>query len=135
MLAMTNNNYIHDYSLSKLQRLAGGEDDFIIEMLQIYLENADKDISGLKESCINNNRERTAALAHKLIPSSEYLQLNRLVVTLKAIEATAKNFRDHKVLTRLVEQALNAYRQIRPLIISDLNKLKLDKIFNQTTTD
>ena len=131
---MDDNSYIGDYSLSNLQRLADGNIDFTIEMLQIYLENADKDFSGLKESCRDNDLELTGALAHKLIPANQYLHLISLVIILKDIEINAKMSQDSKALTQLVEQAVNAYSRVRPIIISDLNKLKLDKIFNQTIT-
>jgi HPt (histidine-containing phosphotransfer) domain-containing protein len=126
---MEDNSFIEGYSLNKLQRLAEGDANLIIEMLQIYLQNADKDISGLRTSCLNNNRKLTGALAHKLIPACDYLQLDRLVVALKAIEITAKKVQDHQALIQLVEQATNAYSQVRPLIVSDLQKLKRDKIF------
>lgn len=121
------NSPIEDYSLDKLQRLSGGNINFTIEMLQIYLQNADNDISELKASCAYNNWERTSTLAHKLIPACNYLQLNKLVRPLKDIEIKAKKVQDPNSLIQLVQQACDAYTKVRPLIISDLHKLKKDK--------
>jgi len=122
------NSYFRDYSLNKLQGLAEGNINFTIEMLQIFLQNADKDISELKASCLYNNWERVGTLAHKLIPACEYLQLDKLARFLKDIEINSNNVQDRIKLVQLVDHACDTYSQIRPMIIIDLHKLKKDKV-------
>lgn len=125
------NNNPENYNLSKLVKLSRGNIHFTIEMLQIYLQNADKDISELKASCVVSNWDRAGCMAHKLIPACSYLQLNKLVRHLKDIETNAKKNQDPDTLVKQVKQVCTAYNQVRPLIISELNKLKKDKLLRK----
>ena len=117
-------NNSSEYNLRRLHQLGGGNTSFIVEMLHMYLENADRDVEHIRAACIEHNWQRVGLLAHKLIAGSRYLKIDNLVEHLRDLEISCSNPQDHNKLNRLVVQTCDTYQQARTSIAADLRRLE-----------
>lgn len=114
----------NSYDLSGLHQLTGGDAQQMIELLQVFLSSADQDLVKIAEASDVNDWDRVAAVAHKLIPSCGYLQLNDLVDLLKEFEGKVIQNQSAVVIKHLIDQVQLDYIEIKSGINEDIRKLK-----------
>jgi len=95
---------INDIKFDLLIKLAGGDDDFIREMLSLFLEKAPSSLEILNTSIKNNDLASVANQAHKLKSSIQIIADNELHLLIKKIEEDANKNGSKSELTKNIGQ-------------------------------
>ena len=86
------------FNINNLQQLANGDESFIREMLQMFIETTREGIEAIREAQEEKNWDAVADQAHKIMAPCRHLEAMQLLAYLKEIEQKA---RTKKALTRL----------------------------------
>ena len=87
------------------------DNEYVSDILTIFLGNTPKELYELKRACISNKFDAVYKMAHKLKGSTGLLQANLLLNVLIKIEETAKAEKDDG-LAKLAELANEEYKKI-----------------------
>ena len=79
------------YNLTYLEEVAMGSKEFIIEMVDRFLEQTDESLELLRQSFDSGNLEDVRRLAHKLKPTFVIVGIQRIYDSLKTIEEIAED--------------------------------------------
>jgi CheY-like chemotaxis protein/HPt (histidine-containing phosphotransfer) domain-containing protein len=111
--------------LTNLASLSNGDESFVIHMLDIFLDNSEKDLHAL-ENCKDDDFSRIQALAHKMKPPCRHLGLEMTVNTLKEIEEAAA-LEDSGTIDILIDRLAQEFQTIHPAIEKELRNLRKGK--------
>ena len=112
------------FDLSDLYLLAEHNTEYSIQLLELFLSNAEKGLKQLQIACELHNWNQASAIAHKLIPGCNQLHISQLVAILQQIEAQTSNKPDALSLKALSNQAMYSFYQVKKMIGAELGKLK-----------
>lgn len=79
------------YDLVNLEEISGGSDDFIVEMIKLFIEQAKSTISGLNSAFDQKDFTEIKNLAHQIKPSIDNLKIEILRPIIRQIEDLAEN--------------------------------------------
>jgi hypothetical protein len=103
--------------LSFLQEVAEGNDDFVVKMIQGFLEHTPDSLEKLTQHAENKQWERVRAVAHKIKPSIDFMGLNSLKEDIRLIEEYSHDQENPaeimKLTERLKEVCEEAMKQLR----------------------
>lgn len=112
---------MEELKLDYLKELGGGDNDFIIEMLQTYIDETGKDMHALQSSLNEGNLKRIGFLAHRCKAAFRILGLekmfqdaNDLEQNVKAENASASTFEEP--VNALIEGIKNSLVQAESCI-------------------
>ncbi len=74
------------YDLSELKAMAKNDKDFLVSMLDTFIENLEEGIANMKNGAEKEDWKLVGEIAHKLVPSFEHLQVTPVVKSLKFLE-------------------------------------------------
>lgn len=91
-----------------------GEPDLIVELIDLYLDDAPKQLSAMKDSISRADRIALQRAAHTLKGSSANLGVNRIAALCREIEQTdfGASFRAARDLTNRLERAFARVRAV-----------------------
>jgi len=98
------------YSLEKIEELSGGDEEFTLSIVGVFLEEIPQDLSILKEAIHNQDFESIYQHAHKIKPNVDLLGMEEVRQQVLAIEKQGRNEKDINVINDLfppVEKAIN----------------------------
>lgn len=93
-----------EVDLRNLIRIAGGDMQFVKEMIAQFELSAEKGLKTMREALENYDPEKLSDAAHSIVPASRHLGLTELVSLLKEIEEGTENKETDK-LRKLVDRA------------------------------
>ena len=79
------------YSLAKLNKIANGNAQFIDKMIQLFIDTTPADIENIRNHFKMGKYEEVSQIAHKLIPSIDYICTKPLDEEIRKIEAIEKD--------------------------------------------
>lgn len=109
------------YDLSLLEELDG--DEYLLEMLQILLQEVPKDIKEMKDAAVAGRGDVICTKAHKLKSSAAIIQAEHLAQLLGDIEAFGKTEPAGKELNQMIDTAIDLFSQIESGLKMDAAKL------------
>jgi len=77
-------------NLDYLNQLSAGDNDFISEMLQTYIDETSKDVADLNQALQENDIKRLGFLAHRVKSAFKMLGLEALAGITQRVEHNAK---------------------------------------------
>lgn len=77
------------YSLDKVNELAGGDQEFIVILVQTFLEEIPPDVDSMLQAVQENNPKMAYQYAHKMKPNLQLFDID-LLAEIKSIEAWSK---------------------------------------------
>ena len=77
------------YNLDEVKEMAGGDDDFMLVVVQTFLEEIPPDVAAMNEAISNDNPSLAYQYAHKMKPNLQLFGLN-LMDQILTIEAWSK---------------------------------------------
>ena len=77
--------------LSYLEDIAGGSNEFIIEMIDMFLEQTPGYCLQIKQSIIEKDWKKVSDLAHKVKPTLAFMGSNAAKETMAGIEMDSRN--------------------------------------------
>lgn len=92
----------YSYDLSELIQLSHGSNDFVVNMLEIFVKSATEIMTQLKSASIVGNWEKVSELSHKAIPSFHFMGLKNFSEKLRFIEQNATKIKEHTRIHELI---------------------------------
>ena len=106
------------YDLKQLKKLADGDDDFVKEMIELFVENAPINLDEIKASLDNKDYNSIGYLAHKIKPSLDLMGLSNLKKDIIKLEELSQYGEDYDKISKIIVN-LDSYCKV---VISDLKK-------------
>jgi PAS domain S-box-containing protein len=92
------------YSLHKLQAMSRGNDDFVKKLTELFKEETPKSITLLNEYLNSKDYERIKAIAHKIKPSINMMEMNSIKNEIQLIEDYAGELVNLEQLPELINK-------------------------------
>ncbi|MBA2612740.1 MAG: Hpt domain-containing protein [Bacteroidetes bacterium] len=92
----------HSYNLTELIQVSNGSNDFVANMIEIFIKSSSEIITRIKVALENGDWKQISALAHKAIPSFHFIGLKLFAEKLKFIELNALNKKDQKRMAEMI---------------------------------
>jgi len=83
------------YDLKQVQEMAGGDEEFVKEIVKAFLEELPPDIEYMREAVENNNPELAYSYAHKMKPNLQIFGLD-LLANIKNLESWSKEVKNRE---------------------------------------
>jgi HPt (histidine-containing phosphotransfer) domain-containing protein len=109
---------------SQLRALTGEDNDFMVEILQLIIEQSPVVVDEMFESYERGDLPSLGATAHKYKSSINILGNPELSALVKEIEQTAVDQRETTVLTTLLYRFQNICRDLLEQLTSEIDELK-----------
>lgn len=88
---------------SYIEEISGGDEDFIKEMISLFLHSAPEAIKDMKDALENRNAVKLGQVAHKMKPSAIYMGNKELETLLKDLQNLKENHTISEATTKKVE--------------------------------
>lgn len=111
-----------DIDLSYLEEIANGNTDFIVEMIDLFLQQAPESLEGISDRISKKEWLMAGNLAHKLKPTFAMIGVLAGSKLAERIEKSARGGYDLDQMAELVEEL----RSVSDLAMSKLAKRRLD---------
>jgi len=119
----TKSNSIDYDVIESLKELIDDDDpDFVVELLQEYLENADMNIRIIREATAANDAEKLASTAHTLKGASGNVGAVKMASLSKQLEEFGKNDNAQQAVN-IVEELQNEFSTVREELQTEINSL------------
>ncbi|QDK81321.1 PAS domain S-box protein [Spirosoma sp. KCTC 42546] len=92
------------YDLSKLKRLARGDESFITKMINLFVGYGPESVNEIKEAYAIGDFEKISKTAHRMKPSLDNLGIISLTETIRTIEAKADVYGASEQLEQLIDK-------------------------------
>ena len=109
------------YDLSQLEALAGGSEEFILEMVSTFLEHAPEQVQEVKEAFDIADYKTVGSVAHKIKPSLDLMGIESLTSDIRLIEQYGKNEENLDQLPQLVDKLLTVSEEVFQEMKNDYN--------------
>lgn len=83
---------IKNYSLTSVEEMAGGDEDFIKVVVQTFVEEIPPDLEGMNQAIVEGNPSQAYQYAHKMKPNLQMFGLD-LMPQIRIIEEWSKSGR------------------------------------------
>jgi len=88
---LESNSPANKLDLSYLEDIAGGSNDFIIEMIDMFLDQTPGYFNDIKQGIINKDWKKVSDIAHKVKPTLAFMGSNAAKETMAGIEMNSRN--------------------------------------------
>ncbi len=109
------------YDLSFLKKISGGDERFIIEMVNTFKEMIPDFIVNVQKYSNQKNYKALSREAHKFIPGVSFLGMQELEKDLQFIEEYAKKEENLEQLPELVERAVCQINEVIEVFNKEFN--------------
>ena len=103
--------------LSYLEDIAGGSNDFIIEMIDMFLEQTPGYFNDIRQGILDKDWKKVSDIAHKVKPTLAFMGSNSAKETMAGIEMDSRNLVNLDTIgatfDALHAHSLNLFAQLR----------------------
>lgn len=110
--------------LQNLYHLAGGDEDFVLQMLQTFIGSTSAGLDEMKAAMQAGERRRVADIAHKLMPPCRHLGAVNLHNLLREIEKNCTGSGNEDKLEELIDKTAREYNEVSALLNEHIDKIK-----------
>ena len=75
------------YDLTSLEKFAGGNIDFITNMIELFITSAPEDLKTMEIALEKKDYSSISSIAHRIKPSINYMCIDRLFEDIRSVEA------------------------------------------------
>ena len=111
-------------NLSYLEEIGMGDDDLLVEMIEMFLKNTPETLKSLREYNNEQNWNKLSAEAHKFKPNLSYVGLDEARDIILTIEQTAKTEDNPDGFIGEIEQVEEICQQAYKELEQQLQELK-----------
>jgi signal transduction histidine kinase/CheY-like chemotaxis protein/HPt (histidine-containing phosphotransfer) domain-containing protein len=110
-------------NLQNLVHIAGGDAQFMKQMLVTFLETTTRGLQEMNEAVQTGQWNTVAELSHKLLPPSRHIGAATLSLLLRKIEDGIKSNSDTGLITALIKESFTEFEAIRDLVNEQIAKI------------
>jgi CheY-like chemotaxis protein/HPt (histidine-containing phosphotransfer) domain-containing protein len=118
------NSLVNTLDLSGLIDISAGDDSFIINLLEVYLETSADGFNKIKIAIKEKDKQEIREQAHKISSPNKYIGAEHLYELLKELESKALNDASWKSLTDLNKVIMSEFEEVKKQVIDKLSQLK-----------
>ncbi len=107
--------------LENLRVIAGGDEDFINDMISLFVTQTGDSVKNLKASLAEPDWDKIGKIAHKIVPTFQYMGMPKVSEELRRIEELARAEKNLKELSELIERIEKFYQ----LAVAELKNFEL----------
>ncbi len=111
------------YSLTKLELISGGDEEFITEIKKVFAEEVLSSLHKLKIATANKDYNSIKQIAHSIKPSIDSLSIESLYDEIRLLESLANKKEDMEAILLLAEKVDTILREV----IEDMEKTTILK--------
>lgn len=111
-------------NLQNLYHLAGGDEDFVLQMLQTFIGTTATGLAEMKASLLAGERQKAGDIAHKLMPPCRHLGAVNLHILLREIEKNCTSNDNDDQFEELIDKTALEYKEISTLLNEHIEKIK-----------
>lgn len=100
------------YNLSNLEEISGGSEDFLRQMIILFLDQAESSCTGLAKAVDENNIAQIKNLAHQLKPSVDNFRVDELSQLIRKVEDLAENNPGSPELPEKISQSISLLKAV-----------------------
>ncbi|WP_339924703.1 Hpt domain-containing protein [uncultured Cyclobacterium sp.] len=78
------------YNLENLEEISGGSNEFVIEMIKLFISQSENTIPGFEQAMENKNYKVIRDLAHQIKPSIDNIKITSLMPIIREVEHLAE---------------------------------------------
>ena len=109
-------------NLSYLKRISEGNDNFVIEMIEMFLNKTPIALEQMNQCFLKQNWKELRNIIHRIKPSFAYVGMQEIQTKLTSIESWNDEMEDKKIVGALMREietgSRNAFDQLREELIS-----------------
>ena len=109
--------------LQNLVHIAGGDEQFMKQMLITFLDTTTKGLQEMNEAVSSDQWDTVAELAHKMLPPSRHIGASDLSIFLRKIEDSVKNNAETGSIVSLAKETSREFEVIRDLLNEQIAKI------------
>ncbi len=94
------------YDIKKLMGVGGGNNDFVMQMLKLFVKNTPESAQKIKEAYQSGDYETVKYLAHLIRPSLHNMSVNSIKNDVLKIESLAEKAEKNPALETLIEKLI-----------------------------
>ncbi|GAB3958432.1 PAS domain-containing protein [Spirosoma harenae] len=113
------------FDLSELRSIAQGEEEFVWEMVNLFIEMVPAGIKEMKAAYEANDFKKVSQLAHRLHPSVATLGINSLADVLVDIDKNAETYQTSQRLEELITRLDEVIKEVVDQLITNGSTNKL----------
>lgn len=106
------------YSLDRLNKMAEGDQNFVISVITVFLEEIPEDLEHLENAIAKRNFDQVYKMAHKIKPNIELLGMEQTKATALEIEILGKS--DDNLV--VIEEKFPLLKKDIEQVIAELHK-------------
>ncbi|MBN1417005.1 MAG: response regulator [Bacteroidales bacterium] len=110
--------------LHNLYHIAGGDEQFVKQMLVTFIETTEKGLNDMNEAVITGKWESVAGLAHKISPPCRHIGAVNLYGYLRRIEENIRDNGDINAVETLTGKSVSEFNTVKELLISRIATIK-----------
>lgn len=107
------------YSLEGLKTMAGGDQSFVRDMVETFIQSSSKNLGEMQDALDLKSNSRLKELAHSMTPSCRHLGMTQAVDILKRIVEIGTQAEGHEELNELFHRLYELFQKILPLMSRD----------------
>ena len=100
------------YSINELKEMAGGDEVFIEQTLNIFFENSENAVRNFRKLLKEKNWKEIGELAHKLLPSFRHLEINSVITRLIELKVKTLIDMDYSGVNKLVSETISEIENV-----------------------
>ena len=110
-------------NLQNLYHLAGGDEDFVLQMLRTFISTTSTGLVEMKAALLAGERLKVADIAHKLMPPCRHLGAVKLHLLLREIEKDSTGDDNEDQLEELIDKTAGEYKEVCTLLNEHIAKI------------
>jgi CheY-like chemotaxis protein len=110
-------------NLNNLFHIAGGDEQFVKQMLLTFIDTTDKGLNNMQNLATLGQWDEVASLSHKLLPPCRHIGAMHLYSLLQKIEEIIHNKNDTKIIESLTSESAREFRAVSELIKEHIAKI------------
>ncbi|MBK6281417.1 MAG: response regulator [Draconibacterium sp.] len=109
---------------SELRSLAGNDEKFLTEMIQLFIKSMQKGIEGIEDDIKNGNKNGIYENAHKMAAPVKHIGANHLYENIKLLEKQSKQSVEIQTIESVFREIKTEIEEINKILKFHLNDLK-----------
>ena len=111
-------------NFSELHRLAGNDEKFLVEMIQLFIKSMENGISGIEAAVKNGNKNEISDNAHKMAAPVKHIGASHLYENIKQLEKLAKQPGEIETIELFFREIKTEIEEINKTLKLHLNDIK-----------
>jgi signal transduction histidine kinase/FixJ family two-component response regulator/CHASE3 domain sensor protein len=114
----------HPVNISDLHRLAGNDEKFLIEMIQLFIKSMETGVSGIEAEIKNGKKNGISEKAHKMAAPVKHIGAAHLYENIKHLEKLAKQPVETEKIESVFHEIKTEIEEINKTLKIHLNEIK-----------